>query len=476
MGKTAFGSLFFLTHQRKLLWLLNTPVVRIWFRYVLRIHGESSSVGRRRIFRILPHAIFWWDGPYQKAEFRTHAKFSKRLYYAFRPLWWAMHAWDWCVADRWVPELSFGFSILTAYPDADPESTSVDGRVQRTGVDEAWATIIAGAGNAADDTSASTNIMRIQASATTDQWAILARYICLFDTSALGAYVNITEAVLSLFGAGTKVDDLSSAPTANIYTSNPASNTSLAASDFSNCGSVAQCDTAITYAGWSSSAYNDFTFNATGRGNISKISISKFSFRNANYDVAASPPAWVSGAASYYSIYMAEQTGTTNDPKLVVTYNIDFTHTGTIYNTQSYISQRFIEIVRVTTQVAQQYVASGRIIDIVRTAQLVEEMYLNSVVMSEHVEQGTLYSSQTWNSYVEFLAGLVLQQEGFRFRNDDGTEATASWKYNQDANMMGAAGTPFRVRFVINATGDPGARNWQLEYRRSATDNWRKVN
>ena len=117
-----------------------------------------------------------------------------------------------------------------------------------------------------------------------------------------------------------------------------------------------------------------------------------------------------------------------------------------------------------------------RTFETVRVSQLVEQRYLRSLVTSEHIKSGTLLKGQAWNSYVEFLAGLVLQQEGFRFRNDNGTEATATWKYAQDTNMTGASNTPFRVRFVINATGDPGARNWQLEYRRAATDNWRKVN
>jgi hypothetical protein len=104
---TAFGSLFFLLHQDRLLWLLNAPIIGRWFRWVLRISGESSSVGSLKIDRILPNAIFWWHGDKQVAEFRTHAKFSKRLYYAFRPLWWTLHAWDWAVGDRELfPELN----------------------------------------------------------------------------------------------------------------------------------------------------------------------------------------------------------------------------------------------------------------------------------------------------------------------------------------------------------------------------------
>ena len=323
----AFGSLFFILHQGKLLWLLNAPVIGRWFRRVLRISGESSSVGNRRITRIIPNAIFWWDGPHQAAEFRTHAKFSKRLYYAFRPLWWAMHAWDWCVADRWVPELSFGFSTLTSSPDADPETNTVDGRVQQTytaGSGVPWATLIADAGNAFNDSTTIEGAVSISSDSGTNVWRFLCRGIFLFNTSALTSSASISSAVKSLYGSS-KADNLVIAPTINIYTSNPASSTALAAGDFTSLGSVAQCDTAITYAGWSTAGYNDFTLNATGRGNVSKTGISKFGTRNVNYDVAAVAPAWSASTNSQLNCYQADQTGTANDPKLVVTYGMAFT-------------------------------------------------------------------------------------------------------------------------------------------------------
>jgi hypothetical protein len=77
----------------------------------------------------------------------------------------------------------------------------------------------------------------------------------------------------------------------------------------------------VTYANWTGT-YIDFTYNATGLGLISKIGITKTALRNANYDVAATLPAWISATYSALSGYMADQTGTTNDPKLVVTYTI----------------------------------------------------------------------------------------------------------------------------------------------------------
>jgi len=322
----AFGSLFFLLHQGKLLWLLNAPIIGRWFRRILRISGESSSVGSRRIFRILPHAIFWWHGNKQIAEFRTHAKFSKRLYFAFRTLWWAMHAWDWCVADRWVPELSFGFSTLTKYPDADPETNTVDGYVAHTynlgsGVD--WAVLVAGVGTSAVDTALVDSGVLVRCDNVTDKYRQINRSIFLFNTAALTAYASISAAVMSI-SSNFKFDDGTLAPNVDIYTSAPASDTALAAGDFDSFGSESQTGSPISYASWSTAGYNDFTFNATGRGNISKTGISKFGARNQNYDVASSPPAWTSTFKAYLDFYYAEQTGTTDDPKLVVTYTTEF--------------------------------------------------------------------------------------------------------------------------------------------------------
>jgi hypothetical protein len=45
------------------------------------------------------------------------------------------------------------------------------------------------------------------------------------------------------------------------------------------------------------------------------------------------------------------------------------------------------------------------------------------------------------------------EQEGYRWRNDDGTEAGASWKAAQDTPITAASGK-FRLRVILNATGD----------------------
>ena len=321
---TAFGSLFFLLHQDRLLWLLNAPVIGKWFRCVLRINGERSAVGSLKIDRILPHAIFWWQGDKQVAEFRTHAKFSKRLYYAFRPLWWTLHAWDWAFADRWIPELSFGFSTLTVYPDTgNPGTNSVDANcwhAYASGSGQTWATIVAAAGTNKSD-AASYDYIWISSDTGSGNWGEIDRVHVFWDTSSLTSGAVISAAIASIYGSN-KADTFTTpiAPSINLYLSTVTSNNTLVSTDYAQVGSTAQCDSSISYASWNTTAYNDLTLNATGRGNISKTGTSKFATRS-NYDVGSSPT-WEASKTAKLTGYSADQTGTANDPKLVVTYTL----------------------------------------------------------------------------------------------------------------------------------------------------------
>jgi len=81
---------------------------------------------------------------------------------------------------------------------------------------------------------------------------------------------------------------------------------------------------------------------------------------------------------------------------------------------------------------------------------------------------------------VNVPAGPTIEQEGFRFRNDDGTEATATGKANQDVNITLAADTAFRLRFLLKATGNPDSINAQAEARvkpsGGAFGAWEKIN
>ena len=66
---------------------------------------------------------------------------------------------------------------------------------------------------------------------------------------------------------------------------------------------------------------------------------------------------------------------------------------------------------------------------------------------------------------VYYTETTTLEQEGFRWRNDDGSESTANWAENPDTNHTVAKETRRRLRVLINATGDPAAAQFQLEYK-----------
>jgi hypothetical protein len=110
----------------------------------------------------LNHTLFTWqnnDGTFS-TEFRTNAKFARRLYYALKPIWQVMHLWDKLVSP--VPYLNLGFDTLTKYPDADAETDTVDGDAQRSSVSQIWADILAGAGTTGRSTQLHDTVVGIQ--------------------------------------------------------------------------------------------------------------------------------------------------------------------------------------------------------------------------------------------------------------------------------------------------------------------------
>lgn len=70
---------------------------------------------------------------------------------------------------------------------------------------------------------------------------------------------------------------------------------------------------------------------------------------------------------------------------------------------------------------------------------------------------------------------VTLEQEGFRFRNDDGTEATATWQAAQDTTVTLPPGQRVRLRLLVNAGGDPASSQYELQYRKVGAAAWRNL-
>ena len=334
-----FNKEWFNKHQSKLLWLLRFRL----FRYLLRIDCNET------INRIEPNA-YWFGAVYDgkkvtvKADFRTHDKYSKRLYHAFKPLWYAFHYWD-KVANLFIPQWNLGFDTLTAYPDPSPETTTVDGHVGYTGSGETYSQVRdAASGTNAVDSETTLDIM----SRFNGSNYIIRRGFFLFDTSSLTASATISAATLSL-SSNTGNNSNANSTSINIYATTPASNTALVSADYSQIGSTAQCDTSINISSLTS-GYNDFVLNSTGLGNISKTGVSKFGGRIVERDVTSSAPT----GTNYAAIYAAEQAGVTNDPKLVVTYlvqiNPSVSDTATTGDTISIVTANLFNVANPQSQ------------------------------------------------------------------------------------------------------------------------------
>ena len=305
----AFDEEWFRRHQALLLRLLNGPFRRI-LRSLLRIDDD------RNIISIGPNRYVVPTGKLEaQATFYTHWKFSKRVYFSIRPLWWLLHGWDCLIPNRFRPALGFGFDTLTCYPDPDPETTTVDGEICRSGVDETFSTIRQGQGTYADDSGAGLDLY-LTASSSQNQFSDLCRSIFLFDTSALGSSVTISSATLSLY-IYSKYNNLGST-SLEIVTSNPASNTALSSSDFQCLGSTSLGS--IAYDSISTGCYNAITLNGDGIANINKAGVSKFGARLGWDQTGTFEGTWASNASTTFGMYSSELSGTTMDPKLVVVY------------------------------------------------------------------------------------------------------------------------------------------------------------
>jgi hypothetical protein len=312
-----FDTFWFEKYQPTFLWLLNSRFTKRWFRWVLRIRKHDAGYNRD-IVRLQPnHYVAVYSDDMFIADFRTHDKYAKRLYYAFYPVWLAMHVWD-LLADKALPELSFGFGTLVKWPDAAPSVTTVDGMIRRAGTNEAFNTIHDSTGTTAFGSTATTGFAALFSGTTA--YNELDRSIFLFDTSQLGANSQINNAIMSLWCTSRAQNWVLNDWTIDIFTSTPASNTSLATGDYLQVGTASQTTGALLYSSVVINKYIEWDLSSTGKGNISKTGVTKFGCREATYDAPNIAPAYEASKTMEFRGNYADLAGTVNDPKLTVIY------------------------------------------------------------------------------------------------------------------------------------------------------------
>lgn len=307
-----FDKYWFEQHQSKLLWFLNH-----WFlplRWLSRkIVGTHDFPFWTDIYRLEPncHKIKYDKGI--RAVFHPKACYAKQIYHRLYWVWFLLHAIDMLR----IPKLNFGFDTLTAYPDANPETDTVDGHVYHDDLNSNWNPLVGAAGNAAGDADYYI-ALDIWAGNQSNKWDRIRRGIMLFDTSTIGTDSTINSATCSLYKNSLN-DSLSIDPNVNIFSSSPASNTALVSGDYDSLGSTAFA-TDIASSDVVTDDYTDWTLNATGIAAIEKTGITKFGIRDNSYDVPSSAPTWSNYNVWQLYFWDADAGGIYNGPKLYVDY------------------------------------------------------------------------------------------------------------------------------------------------------------
>lgn len=196
---------------------------------------------------------------------------------------------------------------LTAYPDPNAETTTVDGYNYHNGA--SFATVHGAAtGTGADDSGTD-----LYVECQNGSFQIFRSYT-LFDTSSLTSSASISAATYS-------VKKVLRIGTTDYYTAltsvSLASNTAVATSDFNISNFGAEVATRILFSAQTALSYVDFSI--TTLSSISKTSITKYGLIT-GHDLDNTGP--TGGVSDYTQYNSADTTGTTSDPKLVVTYTL----------------------------------------------------------------------------------------------------------------------------------------------------------
>lgn len=209
-------------------------------------------------------------------------------------------------------------AVSTFFPDADPETTSVDGRVQESTGQE-WADIRSDVGDTANDTNDNVGVAySIQTVGPPVLWRAWSRGIFLFDTSSIPDSATIDSATFELV-AISKTDNFTDSM--SMVTSAPASNTALVAGDFDSLGTTKQAsDITIASITADSSTFTAFTLNATGLSNISKTGVTKFGVRGTADNDNNEPTGTDDEKTEVIWASAEEQLSGDKRPKLVVTH------------------------------------------------------------------------------------------------------------------------------------------------------------
>lgn len=232
-----------------------------------------------------------------KSVFYTDWRYSKRIYYSFLWLWWVLHFWDWLIADRYLPKLSFGFFTLTQSPDPGSGQVTCDGSIyiynrEMTSV-QLLSEDTTGPYNSYIQTDyGESEFTRVICNSTPiNTFNGLSKSFFFFDTSSLGPNSSLNSGKLSIYVTKYLGPVTMGMGKMGLYSANgTVYNNALVVTDYFNVGTISLSNDMIVetiqyyannewYYALKEPRYYGYILNSNGISNINKTSISKFAVR-----------------------------------------------------------------------------------------------------------------------------------------------------------------------------------------------------
>lgn len=258
-----------------------------------------------------------------RTSFRTHNKFAKNIERVLDilPIKASRNTYnnDWYL----YPALGLSTQSYTFNPNADPETSSVDGATYYFSTQVSWASIVVVAGNGSASTSTFDAGYKARSGTSADTWDFLVRGVFQFSTVTLDNYRPVESGEVSLYGQeklnGNSWSD-AHASLALIDLIGSPNTTSVTTQDFArlHTGGNTRMASDFSYASFSTAQYNVFTLNNDGINFISRTANTKFG-TCAAADLDATQPNY--GGSNIFTqliVYHAEDTDGNRDPKLDV--------------------------------------------------------------------------------------------------------------------------------------------------------------
>lgn len=238
--------------------------------------------------------------------------------------------------ERLVPGYPVFATVSTFNPDANTENNSVDGYASMTTYSsqvtanaacvDAWSQARSGVGIGSDDV---TNALAITAysydvvfaNPDWDCYIDILRAFVLFNTATLPDDASITASDFKLYVIYKGNGDNDGSDTINIVSSAPVSSTAIVAGDYDSLGTTLYA-TAADITSVSTGGYLTFALNGTGLAAVSKTGVTKFGVRE-GHDLANTRIA--NSTSNDVGFSSADETGTSQDPVLEVTYTVSAT-------------------------------------------------------------------------------------------------------------------------------------------------------